>query len=269
MQTKIIGLAVVGACFGLGAASVTLESENVMGVHRIEGKVGNQIVPVPWTVLGSPDTNPVERVTISNLISVADLTMAKDGLKSFNGEDQLFDAWIWAGEDRGWRFLPVVGQSKHLVADQAYLDRGAALWMNLSKDQDIYLIGQASTNAPVSQLASSTEAVRLSFLANPYDREIDLLGRVEGAIVGDTLTVVKGTETTLYRYAQPADGGEAVWGRDKLVQKTVPLPFGGTTTTTVTEFTPCVVGEMMLPADAGLWYECAKGDVVRSPKLKW
>lgn len=269
MQTKIIGLAVIGVCFGLGAASVTLESENVMGVHRIEGKAGNQIVPVPWTVLGSPDTNPVERVTISNLISVADLTMAKDGLKSFNGEDQLFEAWLWAGEDLGWLFPPVARSSEHLVADQAYLDRGAALWMNLSKDQDVYLIGQASTNAPVSQLASSTEAVRLSFLANPYDREIDLLGRVEGAIVGDKLTVVKGTETTLFLYAVPPGGGDAVWGRDKLVAKTVTLPFGGTTTMTVTEFVPCEAGEMTLGVDAGLWYECAKGDAERSPKFRW
>lgn len=272
MSMKSILCLCLFVCLGtcVWGKSIFIESENTMGVHRIEGKEGNQVIPVPWTTLGTPDVEPVTPITISNLVSVADMSgFNEDKMKSFNKDHQVFDGWVWT--IYMWSYPTIVWSDFRLEADKTPIDRGEALWLELHKDMDVYLIGQASTNAPVSKLVSGTENRLENFLANPYDIEVDILDRIDGAVRGDVINVVTTTNSVMYWYEKPEASVSSLplaWCTLEMITVIEPMPWGDEEFE-VLAYVPC--SQLMIPPNSGVWYTSQKTASVREtqPKIRW
>ena len=231
MSRHLLSLAFLVSTFAATAENVLwIESENTMGVHRSKGSEadsnGDRIIPVPWTSLWSVGANEVSRTTMSNLVSVASLASGSDRIKYFDGDGQVFKVWQWSG--RTWGYLEdahwLSSQAgERLTAEATFLDRGRGLWLRVGNGGDVYLIGQSSTNAPVSVMAAENpydaqaQLFTESFVANPCDTDVDLLEAPDGApmlanaVVGDELNVVTSTDSSLYWYQVPVGGTEPTW----------------------------------------------------------
>ena len=282
MIRLLLSLTVFAAAFVVTAENVLwIESENTMGVHRSKGieagEDGDRIIPVPWSALWSVGTNAASRTTMSNLVSVAELVSGRDRIKYFEGDGQVFKVWQWSGqtwgylEDAHWKSSQA---GETLDAETTFLDRGRGLWLRAGNGGDIYLIGQSSTNAPVSVMAADNpynaeaQLFTESFTVNPCDTDVDLLGMVFNAVAGDEINVVSPTNSLLYWYRVPTGGGDAAWCTLGMTKETVTTPWG---VNVEVERLGYVKSETLpVPFGAGVWYSCVTNALHSPPpEIRW
>ena len=287
MSRFLLSLALLVAAFAATAENVLwIESENTMGVHRSKASEadsnGDRIIPVPWSALWSVGTNAVLRTTMSNLVSVAGLASGGDRIKYFDGDGQVFKVWQWSGrtwgylEDAHWKSSQA---GEALDAETTFLDRGRGLWLRVGNGGDVYLIGQSSTNAPVSVMAAENpynaeaQLFTESFAVNPCDTDVDLLEATDGvpmlanAVVGDELNVVTPTNSALYWYQVPVGGTEPAWCTlGKTIQQVE--VFWGVIDVEVIGYKACE--RLPVPFGAGVWYSCVTNAVHSPlPTIRW
>ena len=282
MSRFLLLLAMFGTAVAACAGNVLwIESENTMGVHRSKGieagEDGDRIIPVPWTALWSVGTNAAQQVSVSNLVLDAGLVRGADRMKYFDGPDQVFKVWLrgtstWGYlEDAHWKW-PVSGSG--LDAETTRLARGQALWLRATDGDAVYLIGQSSTNAPVSVMATDNpynheaELFTDSFAVNPCDTDVDLVGMVFNAVEGDQINVVTPTGSVLYWYRVPTGGGDAAWCTLGKTYETMTTPWGASVTVEKLGYTAC--GSIPVPYGSGVWYSCTP-DATHNPppEIRW
>ena len=284
--------ALLGAAFAASAENVLwIESENTMGVHRSKeteaGAAGGRVIPVPWTRLWTPECGSTNCVSLSNLVSVAKLPadLSNDRIKYFDTTEQVFKLWTWHGsgwgyiEDRHWRDDDTRPGETELLEDTTFLDRGRGLWLNVLGGGDVYLIGQSSTNAPVSVMSAENpygnhdhvdagNTFTENFVVNPCDTDVDLLPMVTNAVIGDEINVTTPTNSLLYWYRNPTDGGGAAWCTLKMTKVTTTAPWGAFVTV---EKLGYVKSETLsVPYGAGVWYSCVTNTTHNPPpEIRW
>ena len=282
MSRSLILLTILAPVFAAAGENVLwLESENTMGVHRSKGEEacenGDRILPVPWMRLWSSGTASPDRMTMARLVSKANLTGEGERIKYFDTEGQVFKVWQWGGsewgyiEDAHWRTSRA--GTGGLSADTTLLGRGLGLWLRVPYG-DVYLIGQSSTNAPVSVMAAenpyATDANLFTenFVVNPCDTDVDLLPMVRNAVVGDEINVVTPTGSLLYWYRVPTAGGTATWCTLGMTKETRTTPWGASVEVEVLGYKACE--ELPVPYGAGVWYSCVTNAVhVPPPEIRW
>ena len=283
---------VLFSAFAASAENVLwIESENTMGVHRSKeteaGAAGGRIIPVPWTRLWTPECGSTNCVSLSNLVSVAKLSAASDDrIKYFDTTEQVFKLWQWGDstwgyiEDRHWRDEDTTKGATALQSDTTFLGRGRGLWLNVLGGGDVYLIGQSSTNAPVSVMSAENpyehhehvdagNTFTENFVVNPCDTDVDLLELgLTNAKIGDEINVVTPTNSLLYWYRVPTAGGSAAWCTFGMTKETKTTPWGASVTV---EKLGYVRSETLpVPYGAGVWYSCVTNTTHNPPlEIRW
>lgn len=282
MSRILLSLAFFAAAFAATAENVLwIESENTMGVHRSKGieagEDSDRIIPVPWTALWSVGTNAAQQMSVSNLVLDTGLVQGADRMKYFDGPDQVFKVWLrgtstWGYlEDAHWKSSQA---GETLDAETTRLARGQALWLRATGGGDVYLIGQSSTNAPVSVMAADNpynaeaQLFTESFTVNPCDTDVDLVGMVFNAVAGDQINVVTPTGSVLYWYRVPTGGGDAAWCTLGMTKETVTTPWGASVEV---EKLGYVKSETLpVPYGAGVWYSCVTNALHSPPpEIRW
>ena len=287
MNRFLLLLTMFGATLAARAGDVLwIESENTMGVHRSKGTEAgsdkDRIIPVPWTRLWTPEAASTNCVTMSNLVSVANLSAASDAIKYFDTTDQVFKVWQWGGktwgyiEDMHWREN---AGADSLSSDTTLLERGYGLWLRVKDGGDVYLLGQSSTNAPVSTMAIDNnydhpfEQYTENFVVNPCDTDVDLLEVTNGmqmvsnAVLDDEINVVTPTNSVLYWYKTPKGGSEAAWCTLEKTTTTVTMPWGPVKVTSL-DYQACA--HLPVPFGACVWYSCTTNNPhSQPPVIRW
>lgn len=292
MSRFLLLLTMLGAAFAVSAENVLwIESENTMGVHRSKeteaGAAGGRIIPVPWTRLWTPECGSTNCVTMSNLVSVAKLPadLSNDRIKYFDTTEQVFKLWTWHGsgwgyiEDRHWRDGATEGETA-LLEDTSFLDRGLGLWLNVLGGGDVYLIGQSSTNAPVSVISAENPYGRHehvdagntfteNFVVNPCDTDVDLLQLgLANAKVGDEINVVTPTNSVLYWYRNPEGETSPAWCTFGMTRVAKTMPTGKVLWIEKLAYTECET--LPVPYGAGVWYSCVTNTThIPPPEIRW
>ena len=285
MSRFLLLLAMFGAAVVASAENVLwIESENTMGVHRSKGDEAgansDRIVPVPWTSLWTPECGSTNSVSLSNLVSAANLAIEEDRIKYFDTTEQVFKVWQWYY--LGWGYLEDghwknrVRNANELSSDTTFLDRGRGLWLRAKVGGDVYLIGQSTTNAPVSVMAAENpyaadaKLFTENFAVNPCDTDVDLVAgeMLKNAVVGDEINVVSPTNSLLYWYRVPTDGGEAAWCTLGMTKVMTTTPWGVTVEVEKLGYTKCET--LPVPYGAGVWYSCVTNAVHNPPpEIRW
>ena len=293
MNRFLLLLTMLGAAFAASAENVLwIESENTMGVHRSKeteaGTAGGRIIPVPWTRLWTPGCGSTNCVTLSNLVSVAKLPadLSEDRIKYFDTTEQVFKLWTWHGsgwgyiEDRHCRDNDTSPGETALSEDTTFLDRGRGLWLNVLGGGDVYLIGQSSTNAPVSVMSAENpygehdhvdagNTFTENFVVNPCDTDVDLLELgLTNAKIGDEINVVTPTNSLLYWYRVPTTGGDAAWCTFGMTKEPKVMPSGKEVFVEKLAYSKCA--ELPVPYGAGVWYSCVTNTTHNPPpEIRW
>ena len=285
MSRFLLLLTMLGAAFAASAENVLwIESENTMGVHRSKGaEAGNKsdrIIPVPWTRLWTSETASTNCVTMSNLVSAAELTPGEDYIKYFDTTDQVFKVWQWGGstwgyiEDMHWKSK--VESGNILSSDTTLLERGCGLWLRVKEGGDVYLIGQSTTNAAVSTMdaenpyAEDAKLFTENFVVNPCDTDVDLLPMVTHAVIGDEINVTTSTNSLLYWYRVPTGGEDAAWctlGKT-IEEREAPWNPNIKIKVEVLGYKKCAT--LPVPYGAGVWYSCVTNATHNPPPaIRW
>ena len=278
-------LAFLVAAFAAMSGNVLwLESENTMGVHRSKGDEAgvnsDRVIPVPWTRLWTPECGSTNCVSLSNLVSAAKLAVEEDRIKYFDTTEQVFK--VWMRYDSAWYHLED-GHWKNrernanvLSSDTTFLDRGRGLWLRAKDGGNVYLIGQSTTNAPVSVMAAENpyaadaKLFTENFAVNPCDTDVDLVAgeMLKYAVVGDEINVVSPTNSLLYRYREPTGGGDAAWCTLGMTKETLTTPWGASVEVEKLGYVQCET--LPVPYGAGVWYSCVTNAVHNPPpEIRW
>ena len=283
MNRVLLLLTMFGAAIAVCAGDVLwIESENTMGVHRSKaaeaGTNKDRVIPVPWTRLWTPECGSTNCVSLSNLVSAAKLAIEEDRIKYFDATEQVFK--VWTRIDSSWGYLTDAHWRSNtsnpgdLSSDTTLLDRGRGLWLRAKDGGDVYLVGQSTTNAPVSVLAAENpyaadaQLFTENFAVNPCDTEVDLVPMIANAVVGDEINVVSPTNSLLYWYRVPTGGGNAAWCTLGMTKETMTTPWGASV---VVEKLGYVKSETLsVPYGAGVWYSCATNALHDPPPaIRW
>ena len=283
MNRFLLLLTMFGATFAACAGDVLwIESENTMGVHRSKGDEAgannDRVIPVPWTRLWTPECGSTNSVTLSNLVSVAKLAVEEDRIKYFDTTGQVFK--VWMRYDSAWYYLED-GHWKDrernlgdLSSDTTFLDRGRGLWLRAKDGGDVYLIGQSTTNAPVTVMAAENpyaadaKLFTENFVVNPCDTDVDLAPMIANAAVGDEINVVSPTNSLLYWYRVPTGGGDVAWCTLGMTKETMTTPWGASVEVEKLGYVKCET--LPVPYGAGVWYSCVTNAVHNPPpEIRW
>ena len=283
MNRFLLLLTMFGVMLAACAGDVLwIESENTMGVHRSKGAEAgannDRVIPVPWTRLWTPECGSTNNVSLSNLVSAANLAIEEDRIKYFDTTEQVFK--VWMRYDSAWYYLED-GHWKDrernlgdLSSDTTFLDRGCGLWLRAKNGGDVYLIGQSTTNAPVSVMAAENpyaadaQLFTENFVVNPCDTEVDLAPMIANAVVGDEINVVSPTNSLLYWYRVPTGGGNAAWCTLGMTKETMETPWGASVEVEKLGYVACET--LPVPYGAGVWYSCVTNAVHNPPpEIRW
>lgn len=227
-------------CSGIAAiaASTTIDSENTMGVLRVEvSPTEPMLVPVPWTKLATAD----EPMTAEELVFAP--FVRRDKLDVYDTASALYWGWSW-GRNACWEAPS--GQS--VAISDFVAKRGMAFWFSSGNTDTAYVIGQLPETVATSSVVKGTEAApAYNAFCNPLLTEFDVT-KITGCANKDQLMNLADGVTYEYSSALQA------WTYTKFVTK-----WGKTTSQQV------AVESLKIAPGGAFWYISRGGQ----PTFEW
>lgn len=216
---------------------VEVESDNTIGVLKVESSAKTTAIAVPWESLDGGE------ISVSNLVRTANLTPG-DELKAYYPDGKNYKAWV-LDENKTWQPATVVGGSSETAADAYTIPRGAGVWLTRADpSQPIYLVGGASASGDVktSLEAASGGNPSWNLVGNPSVEPVSVAALLDGKS-GDKIIVP--TAGAPKNYVYEADkGGWGYWTTETIVLKN-----GRKVAKSVFK-----TDDANIPAGTGFWY---------------
>lgn len=241
--------AVIESVDGTGTKT-KVQSENTIGVLKVEAKTTNTPVAVPWSSLSDG-----EDITVDKLVRTATLTPG-DTMTAYNNADGTYKAWELQ-EDGTWEPVQTVGGSEQTEAKDFEVSRGSAVWVTRQNpEHPLYLVGGATEEAAATPLEPATEEDKSwNLVAAPSVEPVKIDELLAENTDGDTIVVP--TDGAPKNYYQNKDG---VWGYD-----TVEEVFEGDEVVGVRSVFK--TDDTTIPAGTGFWY--LNGSTDGSKTVEW
>lgn len=213
---------------------VEVESDNTIGVLKVESGAKTTAIAVPWEALGGGD------ISVSNIVRTATLTPG-DELKAY-APDGKYKAWE-LDENKVWQPVTVVGGSSEIDADAFRVPRGSAVWLTRQDTtQPIYLVGEvaATEKAEVTLAVGTTDNPSWNLVGSAGTEPVNV--NEIGAATTDKIIVPTATVPKNYEY-NTEKGEWGYWDYETVVK-----PNGRKTVTKVWKTAEDI------PAGTGFWY---------------
>ena len=227
--------AIIEAEDGTGAKT-KVQSENTIGVLKVDVQTKNTPVAVPWSSLAN-DTD----ITVDQLVRTATLSEG-DTMTAYDNSTGKYKGWKLLG-DGTWEPVEVFGGSTQEDASAFEVPRGAAVWVTRQDtSKPLYLVGGATEEAAPTPLepAPSEEEKSWNLVASPSVEPVDVAELLADNEDGDTIMV-------------PTDGApknyvfrDGKWGYD-----TVKKVERGGKEVWISVFE---TDDTTIPAGTGFWY---------------
>ena len=228
--------AVIESVDGTGTKT-KVQSENTIGVLKVEAKTTNTPVAVPWSSLSDG-----EDITVDKLVRTATLTPG-DTMTAYDNATGKYKAWELQ-DDGTWESTEVIGGSEQSEAGDFSVSRGAAVWVTRQDpSQPLYLVGGATEEAASTPLEPAPSEVEKSWnlIAAPTVEPVDVQELLSDAVETDTIVV-------------PTDGApknyifrDGVWGYETTEEVVRDNVVVGVRSVFKTDDTK-------IPAGTGFWY---------------
>ena len=228
--------AVIESTDGTGTKT-KVQSENTIGVLKVDVQTTNTPVAVPWSSLSDG-----EDITVDKLVRTATLTPG-DTMTAYDNATGKYKAWELQ-DDGTWESTEVIGGSEQSEAGDFSVSRGAAVWVTRQDpSQPLYLVGGATEEAASTPLEPAPSEVEKSWnlIAAPTVEPVDVQELLSDAVETDTIVV-------------PTDGApknyifrDGVWGYETTEEVVRDNVVVGVRSVFKTDDTK-------IPAGTGFWY---------------
>lgn len=246
----LLSVSMFATVSAFGAA--TAQSSNTFGVLRVDSKLAQTIVCVPWVATSATDG---QAIMVADIVKTANLTVG-DKLYWYDPSEKSYSGWSLIDQDgiKVWEPATVVSEGDISVsagADNQTLARGNAIILVRQNPKDekgnavpFFLQGQYSAEAATSTFAAGAFSLAAPGVASASGYDVNTA----------TWTGVQANDKLLFRKADGKNaelfwgGAEGKWGvktltkADYLAGKREPT------------WKACEASERTIPSGCGAWY---------------